>query len=417
MIKKLKNRFILLAVAAVGIIFFFIIGIINVVNQKITNENLERVLTILLENEGEFPTDLLEEGDNRYPLLGSALSRETPFETRYFTVTLDEEGDVITSNTTKIVSVNNVVAEIYAASLFEQEKFNGGIDYYRFGTVMLEDGNILYVFVDYAKQLTVVDSFLKSSIIFGVVGLFAVYGLMTLLSKIVVKPVEESYTKQKSFITNASHDIKTPLTIISADTELVEMENGESQWTNDIKDQVKRLTSLTNKLVFLSKMEEEDFSLDLMEVDISSLLHEVVLHYEPLIAASNKKIEIDIADDIIIKANEDKFNQMMYLLFDNAIKYSSENATIKLGLKLNNKQVELTMENDVDFIEEGNHDELFDRFYRLDSSRNSTTGGHGIGLSVVKAIALSHKAKISCKSENTQSIKFTIIFTGKTIVQ
>ena len=108
---------------------------------------------------------------------------------------------------------------------------------------------------------------------------------------------------------------------------------------------------------------------------------------------------------------------MMYLLFDNAIKYSSENATIKLGLKLNNKQVELTMENDVDFIEEGNHDELFDRFYRLDSSRNSTTGGHGIGLSVVKAIALSHKAKISCKSENTQSIKFTIIFTGKTIVQ
>ena len=123
MIKKLKNRFILLAVAAVGIIFFFIIGIINVVNQKITNENLERVLTILLENEGEFPTDLLEEGDKRYPLLGSPLSRETPFETRYFTVTLDEEGDVITSNTTKIVSVNNVVAEIYAASLFEQEKF------------------------------------------------------------------------------------------------------------------------------------------------------------------------------------------------------------------------------------------------------------------------------------------------------
>lgn len=417
MIKKLKNRFILLAVAAVGIIFFFIIGIINVVNQKITNENLERVLTILLENEGEFPTDLLEEGDKRYPLLGSPLSRETPFETRYFTVTLDEEGDVITSNTTKIVSVNNVVAEIYAASLFEQEKFNGGIDYYRFGTVMLEDGNILYVFVDYAKQLAVVDSFLKFSIIFGVVGLFAVYGLMTLLSKIVVKPVEESYTKQKSFITNASHDIKTPLTIISADTELVEMENGESQWTNDIKDQVKRLTSLTNKLVFLSKMEEEDFSLDLMEVDISSLLHEVVLHYEPLITASNKKIEIDIVNNITIKANEDKFNQMMYLLFDNAIKYSSENATIKLGLKLNNKQVELTMENDVDFIEEGNHDELFDRFYRLDSSRNSTTGGHGIGLSVVKAIALSHKAKISCKSENTQSIKFTIIFTGKTIVQ
>ena len=137
----------------------------------------------------------------------------------------------------------------------------------------------------------------------------------TLLSKIVVKPVEESYTKQKSFITNASHDIKTPLTIISADTELVEMENGESQWTNDIKDQVKRLTSLTNKLVFLSKMEEEDFSLDLMEVDISSLLHEVVLHYEPLITASNKKIEIDIVNNITIKANEDKFNQMMYLLF------------------------------------------------------------------------------------------------------
>lgn len=417
MIKKLKHRFILLAVAAVGIIFFFIIGIINVVNQKITNDNLERVLTILLENEGEFPAEILETEDRKYPIFGTVLSRETPFETRYFTVTLDEEGDVITSNTSKIVSVNNMVAEIYAASLFEQEKFNGGIDYYRFGTVVLDDGNILYVFVDYAKQLSVVDSFLKMSIIFGIVGLLAVYGLMVLLSRIVIKPVEESYSKQKSFITNASHDIKTPLTIISADTELVEMENGSSQWTNDIKDQVKRLTSLTNKLVFLSKMEEEDFTLDLLEVNISSLLQDVVSHYEPLITASNKKIEVDIENDILIKANEDKFNQMMYLLFDNAIKYSSDNATIKIGLKQSNKQVELTLENDVDFIEEGNHDELFDRFYRLDSSRNSNTGGHGIGLSVVKAIALSHKGKISCKSENTKSIKFTIIFNGKTIVQ
>ena len=416
MIKRLKNRFILLAVAAVGIIFFFIIGIINVVNQKITNDNLERVLTILLENEGEFPAEILEAEDRKYPIFGTVLSRETPFETRYFTVTLDEEGDVITSNTSKIVSVNNIVAEIYAASLFEQEKFNGGIDYYRFGTVVLDDGNILYVFIDYAKQLSVVDSFLKMSIIFGIIGLIAVYGLMVLLSRIVIKPVEESYSKQKSFITNSSHDIKTPLTIISADTELVEMENGSSQWTNDIKDQVKRLTSLTNKLVFLSKMEEEDFTLDLLEVNISSLLQDVVSHYEPLITASNKKIEVDIENNILIKANEDKFNQMMYLLFDNAIKYSSDNATIKLGLKQSNKQIELTLENDVDFIEEGNHDELFDRFYRLDSSRNSNTGGHGIGLSVVKAIALSHKGKISCKSENTQSIKFTIIFNGKTII-
>ena len=395
MIKRLKNRFILLAVAAVGIIFFFIIGIINVVNQKITNDNLERVLTILLENEGEFPAEILEAEDRKYPIFGTVLSRETPFETRYFTVTLDEEGDVITSNTSKIVSVNNIVAEIYAASLFEQEKFNGGIDYYRFGTVVLDDGNILYVFIDYAKQLSVVDSFLKMSIIFGIIGLIAVYGLMVLLSRIVIKPVEESYSKQKSFITNASHDIKTPLTIISADTELVEMENGSSQWTNDIKDQVKRLTSLTNKLVFLSKMEEEDLTLDLLEVNNSSLLQDVVSHYEPLITASNKKIEVDIENNILIKANEDKFNQMMYLLFDNAIKYSSDNATIKLGLKQSNKQIELTLENDVDFIEEGNHDELFDRFYRLDSSRNSNTGGHGIGLSVVKAIAISHKGKIS----------------------
>ena len=109
MIKKLRHRFILLAVAAVGIIFFFIIGIINVVNQKITNENLERVLTILLENEGEFPADILETQDRKYPIFGTVLSRETPFETRYFTVTLDEEGDVITSNTSKIVSVNKGV--------------------------------------------------------------------------------------------------------------------------------------------------------------------------------------------------------------------------------------------------------------------------------------------------------------------
>lgn len=417
MIKKIKDRFILLAVIAVGIIFFFSIGIINVVNQKTTNENIERVLTILLENEGEFPADLLEdEKNNSRPFFGPIISQETPFETRYFTVLLDKEGDVLTSNTSKIVSVNNMIAEMYAATLFEQERFNGGIDYYRYGTVVVDDGNILYVFIDYAKQLSVVDSFMKYSIIFGIVGLLAVYGLMVVLSKIIIKPVEESYSKQKSFITNASHDIKTPLTIISADTELVEMENGQSQWTSDIKNQVKRLTNLTNKLVFLSKMEESDFTTSLLEVNLSSLLKEVVSHYEPIIISNNKKVLIDVIDDIKIKANEDMLVQMISLLFDNAIKYSSDKAIIRLSLKQNNKQLELVLENDVDNIKEGTHDELFDRFYRLDSSRNSNTGGHGIGLSVVKAIVIAHKGKITCKSETSKTIKFIITFNGKTIL-
>lgn len=241
------------------------------------------------------------------------------------------------------------------------------------------------------------------------IGFITVLILVIIFSKIVLRPVAQSYEKQRQFITDAGHELKTPLTIIDANTEVIEMENGESQWTKSIRNQVERLTSMVGQFITLSKMEEKNENFHKTDISLNIILNESLEPFDAVFLSKNIKINTFSEKDIHISGDEKLLRQLFEILIDNAAKYASENSTFSISMKRKSRKNMLTFENESDTISEGNLDILFDRFYRTDASRNSATGGSGIGLSVAKSIVTLHGGTIHAGSDDGRLLRIIIL--------
>ncbi len=430
MIKKLKTRFILIAMISTAIVLVTILGSINIINYINVNKNANERLALLAENKGDF-SDLrgafmkpegkpFPEGEIN-PQSGfsspaprsekGVMSAETPFDTRFFTVSIDTQGNLISTNTESIAAITSDEAASCALALWKKEKTSGywGSYKYTFVPNVDEAGGSMYIFLDCQRELDTFRNFLLASVCISAVGLLLVFILVIFFSGIVVRPIAESYEKQKRFITDASHEIKTPLTIIDANTEVIEMVHGESEWTESIRNQIRRLTDLTNKLVFLSRMDEESAALTMLDFSLSDAVEETALPFEAVAASQGKRFTMEIAPRITYHGDEASIRQAVSLLLDNAMKYSADASEITLTLSSSGGNHVLTVKNKASGLTAGNLDILFERFYRPDASRSSSTGGHGIGLSVVQAIVLAHRGRISAKSPDGETIVFKIV--------
>ena len=336
-------------------------------------------------------------------------SKETPFETRYFTVTLDSDGNVSDCDTGKVASVDEDSAKEYASEVYTSGKTTGFSGIYRYRVTETDDGTMI-VFVDCRQEIATVKNFAINSFAISTVGLAAVFVLVVFFSKLVFRPVAESYKKQKQFITDASHELKTPLTIIDANTEIIEMDHGESQWTKSIRNQVRRLTVMTQQLITLSKLDEGEVNGEKTKFSLSDALLDCVQPFETPAMMQNKTIETDIADGIMLNGEEKTIRQLFDILLDNAVKYSTPDSTIRVHLYTKGNKTILTVWNATETIPQGNLDQVFERFYRLDEARNSEKGGSGIGLSVAKAVVTAHKGKISAFSEDGHSMLIKVVW-------
>lgn len=420
MIKRLQRKFIISAMAAVTIVLSIIMIIVNSVNYVNIIKSANNLLNILEDNNGVFP---MEEKDNPHaedkdekkpPKMD--ISKEAPFQTRYFTVEITPEGNVYRIDTGKIAAISTETAKEYALELYNQNKTEGRRDCYIYRAVNLKkaaadssnnatkEGNVMYIFLNVENDLKNFYTFLWSSIAVSIIGIVFVLILIVVFSKRIVSPMAQSYEKQKTFITDASHEIKTPLAVIEANTEVVEIENGESQWTRSIKEQISRLSELTEKLVFLAKMDEERNTFVMTEFSLSKLAQEITEGFNGMAKAQNKKYTVSIDSDIGVKADEKAIKQLLSILIENAFKYSDREGNIAVTVKKNGKYKEIEVRNTADNLKKGDLSILFERFYRLDSSRNSNTGGSGIGLSIAKAIAEAHKGKIKAYSLDGKEI-------------
>lgn len=489
MLKKLRRKFIAIAMLSVSIVLIAIVGTINIANYISTNEALDARLKLIAGNGGTFP-DLLEqknmgvEGNKtdsinngtstrKEPPSGKTdvqppedmnqadlnendikendlkrhgISPESQFDTRYFTVTINSNGEVENIDTSKIASVSSENAAQYAKKLWKSGKKgdgkNGFSESFKYMTVG-EGGSTMYIFLSCQRELSTIRTYVLASVGISVFGLGVVFVMIYFFSGKILKPVSESYEKQKRFITDASHEIKTPLTIIDANTEVIEMIEGENEWTSSTRKQVARLTSLTEKLVFLSRMDEEATKLEMLEFSLSDAILDTAEPFKTVARTKGKKLTIDVTDGILYTGDEKTIRQLVSILLDNAMKYSgcsnagfekgninknnlnktiqtqNDCATtinpapeIEISLKQSGKNRIITVWNTVDEtanIKKGRQDILFERFYRTDTSHNSKTGGFGIGLSAAYAIVKAHKGKITAESKDGRSIKFTIV--------
>lgn len=431
MIKRLQRKFIISATAAVTIVLSIIMIIINSVNYVNIIKSANNLLNILEDNNGVFPMEEkdnphAEDNDEKKPPKMD-ISKEAPFQTRYFTVEITPEGNVYRVDTGKIAAISTETAKEYALELYNQNKTEGRRNCYIYRAVNLKkaavdsstdttnvggdsdtnssrNGNTMYIFLNVENDLKNFYTFLWSSIGVSIIGIVFVLILIVVFSKRIVSPMAQSYEKQKTFITDASHEIKTPLAVIEANTEVVEIENGESQWTRSIKEQISRLSELTEKLVFLAKMDEERNTFVMTEFSLSKLAQEITEGFNGMAKAQNKKYTVSIDSDIGVKADEKAIKQLLSILIENAFKYSDREGNIAVTVKKNGKYKEIEVRNTADNLKKGNLSILFERFYRLDSSRNSNTGGSGIGLSIAKAIAEAHKGKIKAYSLDGKEI-------------
>lgn len=409
MIKKLRIKFIALSMFSLLLVLFIIMGSINILNYQDIIKDADSVLSILKSNNGAFPKMEEPRGKHDSP---KPLSPETPYESRFFSVLMSHEGEVISVDTGKIAAVDTATAMEYAESLWERQENQGFIGDYRYTFQETDEGTRI-IFLDCGRTLSTFRSFLFTSCGISLLGLLAVFTLLALLSGRIIKPFSESYEKQKRFITDAGHELKTPLTIIDADADVLSMEFGENEWIQDIQSQTKRLASLTNDLILLARMDEGTKQVQKIDFPFSDLASEMVQSFQALALQQNKTFSSRIQPMLSLCGDEKSLRQLLSILLDNALKYSNPEGAISLSLEKSGKSIRLTVFNTVEYISPESLPHLFERFYRADPSRNSQTGGYGIGLSIAKAIVTSHKGKITASSQDGRSLQVVVVLPEK----
>lgn len=403
MIRKLRMKFIAISMISTMTVLFLIIGSINLLNYREMSTNADTILNIMIENDGSLPDNVYQSQHKKH----ASISPETSFESRYFTVFIKNNTQEYDIDTDKIAAVDQDKAARFAQKIQKGKEKQGFISKYRYIRQDTSDGTKIY-FLDCTKSMTSFRNFLVSSVFVSIFGVSVVFVLVLLLSKKAIEPVAESYEKQKRFITDAGHEIKTPLTIIDADTTILEMEYGENEWFSDITVQTKRLADLTNDLIYLSKMEEEGKKASMIEFPFSDVVEEVAQSFQNLAKVQNKKFITKITPMISLKGDEKAIRQLISILLNNAVKYCGENGEIRLSVWKKGKNTMLSVYNTTQEMKKENLNHLFDRFYRTDASRNSQTGGYGIGLSIAKAVTTAHKGKIQASSEDGKSLLITV---------
>lgn len=457
MVKKLRRRFIAVTILSVFSTIALLTIIINGISYRNVVDRSDWTLSVLAANHGTFPESLLikERHDSvevsgngdvqekstiivqkkrrfsklnpkddtndrsyifRIQLDNKARASAQPFETRYFSVLTNSAGTIREVDSSQLLAVNEDALESIQKKAERKLSKDGKcafIEDFRC-TRVTEKSGTRYIYLDCSRSLDNFRAFRNVSILVCLIGVTIISTLIIFFSGKILRPVAESYEKQQRFITDAGHEIRTPLTIINADISVLEMEqegDEPNEWLEDIRQQTRRLSNLTEELVYLTRMEEvQKTSVNMKRLNFSKIVGDVAHSFESRALVSEKKYDCSVAEDLFLRGDESALRKLVSILLDNAFKYSTDFGDIRLRFYRQGKNIFLTVSNSVDEIPKESIPHLFDRFYRADSSRNSETGGHGIGLSIAQAVVRAHGGKIAAYTPDGKSLRITATF-------
>lgn len=408
MIKQLQKKFVVSAMLAISVLLIVVLGGINIFNGISAKRQTDNLLSTLAQVENSAITLMLPEVKDSWNFFSSVVTQDDTLGAIYFVVRADNYGNVWSVDTTHISSVDMEEAINYTKQIYNKSDNIGSIG--RFKYMMIPTvGNLgkTYIFLDITKQVSNVWQVLFLSIGVGVLCWFAMLLLVVLLSKKAIRPIASNIEKQKQFVTDAGHEIKTPLAIIMANTDAMELCYGENKYSKNIRNQIFRLKDLTQDLLTLAKMEENSEKVKEW-FSMTDLVEETLDQFVENIVKKNVVLQKNVQMNLNIKSDRGQIQRLLSILMDNANQYVSENGTIEVALQQSNKMLVFVISNTADNLRQLQLDKIFDRFYRGDDARTQKSGGSGIGLSSALAIVQAQKGQITAQTQDYEKIIFTI---------
>ncbi len=414
MIKALKKKFVRLAMSVVTILLLAFIAAINITNFVSSLNRSRSVLkSVINEYNSHTSSDYENAEKTEEPQKDGTgfsfggISEDDTKRAGVFRVVLDSNSSPISAETNNIKTVDDFEARLYAINAVDSKKNHGMLDNFIFDISKTEGGSII-TFLDVTESNRSVLFILSASLGIGLFCWLAMFLAFNILSEKITGPIADNLEKQKQFISDAGHEIKTPLASIKANAEALELYNGESKWSKNILTQTDKLSSLVKELLELSRTGEAADNLEIKSIDLSELVMKSVDDFSEYAISDGKTISADIQADVKIKSDSKFLIRILEVLLDNAVKYSSEESTVKVMLNKDRHQTVIAVSNRCVSLPECEPEKLFDRFYRTDSSRS--TEGFGIGLSSAKAAAETLGGELYCEYTEPDRITFVLRF-------
>lgn len=405
MLRSLRNRFILSAIAAFFAVMFILVTLINIFNYRSVAEALDQTLSIILEHDNS-RAESSSEGEGM-PVFPQRFDPEFSYMTRFYIVRINGDGTIDSVSMDRIATVSETDAETDAKNVLSSGNQKGFEGSYRY---MVQEGEdyTSVAFLNAAKEQEMIQRLLVLSICIALGSLAAVFVLVCLFSKNAIRPFENNIEKQKRFITDVSHELKTPLTSIAASADVIALDR-DDEWIANIKNQTDKMSKMVSELVTLSRLDENDPLLNMERFSLTELSWEVAAGFVSQARAQEKVLDLDISDNIEVTGDKISIGRVLSILLDNALRYSNERGDIRLTVGARNKKAIIEVYNTCCYDEPLDTDRIFDRFYRPDESRNSFSGGSGIGLSIVRSTIIAHGGKIDALCPDGKSLTIQIL--------
>lgn len=406
MFKQLKLKFVM-----INMLFMFIMIIIVFASVYIATANgaasdsfmiLDRI--IVQSNPPDVKMKLPKQVNMPYFVVDIPVGQNGSYDYSAMTIIRDmPEGINLDEDHVK----NDIVPNI-----MKRQQLKGVVGDYRY-MLRTNDNSIRIAFVDISLEKSIKRKLVGNAVLIGGASLIAIFLISMYLASKSIKPVEDAFMSQKRFIADASHELKTPITVILASTNLLKDKNNtrieRDNWVDNIDYEAKRMKSLTDQLLYLAKTENMPEQENWEKVDLSESILNEVLVMESLFFEKGKEIEYDIEEDLIVYGNKEQICRLMVILLDNALKYSNDGSTVKVQLKADSRsKVKLSVKNIGETVDGEHLESVFDRFFQADLSRTDS-GSYGLGLPIAKSIVTVHKGKIWATSDNGETVFYVIL--------